>query len=98
MIRKRGLGEKDNDSIFAVEMASAIRIANWVVIKILINYLLLFHREEISAYLISITEMYSVPHLHKLNVKNKSTVCACKREKGRGQTRMCYSGQDLQVV
>lgn len=85
MIRKRRLGEKDNDSIFAVEMASAIRIANWVVIKILINYLLLFHREEISAYLIGITEMYSVPLLHKLNVKNKSTVCECvcvwKRER-----------------
>lgn len=83
MIRKRGLGEKDNDSIFAVEMASAIRIANWVVIKILINYLLLFHREEISAYLIGITEMYSVPPLHKLNVKNKSTVCVCVWKRGR---------------
>lgn len=54
-------------------------------IKILINYLLLFHREEISAYLIGITEMYSVPLLHKLNVKNKSTVCVCvcvKERKG----------------
>lgn len=61
-------------------MASAIRIANWVVIKILINYLLLFHREEISAYLIGITEMYSMPHLHKLNVKNKSTVCVWEKE------------------
>jgi len=50
------------------------------VIKILINYLLLFHREEISAYLIGVTEMYSVPHLHKLNVKNKSTACVWERE------------------
>lgn len=72
VIRKRGLGEKDNDSVFAVEMTSAIRIANWVVIKILINYLLLFHREEISAYLIGVAEIYSVPCLHKLNVKNES--------------------------
>lgn len=81
MIRKGGLGEKDNDSVFAVEMTSAIRIANWVVIKILINYLLLFHREEISAYLIGVTEMYSVPCLHKLNVKNKSTACPWEEEK-----------------
>lgn len=68
-------------------MASAIRIANWVVIKILINYLLLFHREEISAYLIGITEMYYVPHLHKLNVKNKSTACIWARK--RGSKREC---------
>lgn len=98
MIRKRGRGEKDNDSVFAVEMASAIRIANWVVIKILINYLLLFHREEISAYLIGVTEMYSLPHLHKLNVKNKSTACVWEREKEREQKRMHDTGQDPQVI
>lgn len=98
MIRKRGLGEKDNDSVFAVEMTSAIRIANWVVIKILINYLLLFHREEISAYLIGVTEMYSVPCLHKLNVKNKSTACPWEGEKEMEQKWVCDTGQDPQVM
>lgn len=98
MIRKRGLGRKDNDSVFAVEMTSAIRIANWVVIKILINYLLLFHREEISAYLIGVTEMYSVPCLHKLNVKNKSTACLWEGEKEMEQKWACGTGQDPQVM
>lgn len=98
MIRKRELGEKDNDSVFAVEMTSAIRIANWVVIKILINYLLLFHREEISAYLIGIAEIYSVPFLHKLNVKNESTVCPWEGEKEIEEKWVCDTGQDPQVM
>lgn len=79
-------------------MTSAIRIANWVVIKILINYLLLFHREEISAYLIGVTEMYSVPRLHKLNVKNKSTACPWEGEKEMEQKWVCDTGQDPQVM